>query len=65
MSVNGKFQDVTRPDLLEIADRFGVRRPLDALADVRSALDNWPRFAKDAGMSLSLSERVARDLIPI
>jgi serine/threonine-protein kinase HipA len=65
MGVNGKFQDIARADLLEVADRFGVRRPQDALADVRAALDNWSNFSKDAGISLSLSDKVAHDLLPL
>ncbi len=65
MSVNGKFQDITRADLLEVADRFGVRRPQDALADVRAALDNWCNFAENSGISLSLSDKVAHDLLPV
>ena len=50
MSVNGKFSGITRADLLAVADRFGVRRPQDALEDVRAAIDNWPEFAKQAGL---------------
>jgi serine/threonine-protein kinase HipA len=65
MSVNGKFQDITRADLMEVADRFGVRRSQDALADVRAALANWSGFAKDAGMTSSLSDEVARDFLPV
>ena len=34
MSVNGRFEHIARTDLLEVADRFGVRKPQDALADV-------------------------------
>ncbi len=51
MSVNGKFNAITRADLLLEADRFGVRRPLDILADVRAALDNWQNYAEAAGLS--------------
>jgi serine/threonine-protein kinase HipA len=61
MSVNGEFQDITRVDLLEVADRFGVRKPQDALADVRAAVDNWSSFAADAGIPSSLRDRVAKD----
>jgi serine/threonine-protein kinase HipA len=65
MSVNAKFQDITRADLLEVADRFGVRRPQDALSDVRAALDNWSSFAKDAGLQSTLTDSVARDILPL
>jgi len=61
MSVNGKFQNITRVDLLEVADRFGVRKPQDALADVRAAMDNWSSFAADARIPSSLRDRVAKD----
>lgn len=59
MSVNGKFSNITRADLLQEADRFGVRRPLDLIADVRAALDNWPRFAAEAGLGAKTVEAIA------
>ncbi|MGC1449592.1 MAG: type II toxin-antitoxin system HipA family toxin [Candidatus Sulfotelmatobacter sp.] len=61
MSVNGKFNHITRDDLLQEADRFGVRRPKDILIDVGTALDNWPTFAREAGLSAPTSDRVAAD----
>jgi serine/threonine-protein kinase HipA len=61
MSVNGKFHDITRDDLLEDADRFGVRRPKDLLVEVRAALENWPSVARQSGLSNTASERVAAD----
>jgi serine/threonine-protein kinase HipA len=61
MSVNGKFNEITRYDLLSEADRFGVRRPKDMLVDVRSALENWPGFARQAGLNAGTSDRVAAD----
>ena len=61
MSVNGKFDGITREDLLEEADRFGVRRPKDLLANVRAAVENWPGFAEEAGLGEAAAERVAAD----
>jgi len=51
MSVNGKFDGITRADLLAEAGRFGVPRKEELLGDVRSALDNWVEHAKAAGLS--------------
>ena len=65
MSVNGKFQDISRADLLDVADRFGVRRPQDALADVRAAVDTWSGFANEAGIPSPLVDRVAQDLLAV
>ena len=61
MSVNGKFSAIGIADLLVEADRFGVRRPRDLLADVRAAVDDWPRFAKEAGLSANTADLVAAD----
>lgn len=61
MSVNGKFKDIGREDILVEAERFGVARPSDLLTDVRTALGNWPRCSKEAGLSDSTSDRVAAD----
>ncbi|HEY1803118.1 MAG TPA: type II toxin-antitoxin system HipA family toxin [Terracidiphilus sp.] len=63
MSVNQKFGDITQEDLLAVADRFSVRRPKNALSDVRAAIDNWSQFAKRANLSAALQSRVAGDLL--
>jgi serine/threonine-protein kinase HipA len=61
MSVNGKFENITREDMLLEAERFSVSRPKDLLGEVREALGNWPAFAKQAGLSGDASIRVAAD----
>jgi serine/threonine-protein kinase HipA len=61
MSVNGKFSGITRADLLVEAERFGVRRPFDLLAEVRAALDSWQQFAKDAGLNNITANTIASD----
>ena len=65
MSVNGKFDDIARADLLAEAERFGVRRANDLLAEVRSAMDNWSSHAKEAGLSQATTDKVARDFRPL
>jgi serine/threonine-protein kinase HipA len=61
MGVNGKFDDITREDLLVEADRFGVRRAKDQLAAVREALENWSDYAKAAKLKTGAAERVFKD----
>lgn len=61
MSVRGKFRDITAEDLLEEADRFGVRRPKDLMQEVRAAVEGWPGFAKKAGLSVAAARQVERD----
>ncbi len=50
MSVNGRFDGITREDFLVVAERFGVRRPAALLADVRAATDSFAEFALQVGL---------------
>jgi hypothetical protein len=45
MSLNAKFDNITRPDFLAEADRFGVNRPTERLDQVSAALGIWSSFA--------------------
>jgi serine/threonine-protein kinase HipA len=61
MSVQGKFDGISRADLLAEADRFGVRRPKDLLAEVRGAIENWPIFAREAELSAAAAIQIQGD----
>jgi serine/threonine-protein kinase HipA len=58
MSVNGKFQDITRGDLLAVADRYQIPGATRALTDVKEAVLAWPEFAHAAHVSQPDTERV-------
>jgi serine/threonine-protein kinase HipA len=61
MSVNGKFADITRADLLAVADSFGIERAAAAIGEVRDALGSWPEFASEAGLSPAHADAIAAD----
>jgi serine/threonine-protein kinase HipA len=61
MSVNSKFNDITRADMLAEADRFSVPRTKDILMEVRSAVEEWPKAAKEAGLGRTVIDRVGKD----
>jgi serine/threonine-protein kinase HipA len=61
MSVHGKFDGITREDLLLAADRFGVRRPKDLLSEVRAAIESWPTFVQEAQLSAAVASHVQAD----
>jgi len=61
MSVNGRFRDITRDDLMTVADRFGVAGARALLSDVRVVLDSWPDHARAAGVPASEAGRVAQE----
>lgn len=50
MLVQGKAWDISRDDLLEIAEDFGVNRPKVHLARVIESVKRWPDFAKQTGV---------------
>ena len=58
MSVNGKFSDISRDDLMVIADRFGVGTATKVLAEVSKAIASWPDFAKLANVNPSEVKRI-------
>lgn len=51
MSVNGRFDGITRLDLIKEAERFGVRSPGRILDSVADALEAFGDFAKEADVS--------------
>ncbi len=59
MLVNGKAWDITRDDLLALAEKFSVNRPQVLLKRLAGAVDRWPEFARKAGVPLATVKRIA------
>ena len=51
MSLNGKRDDFTRDDLLALGRKMGIKRGRDIVGEVVTAMSNWSRYAKEAGVS--------------
>ena len=58
MAVNGKFADISRADLLAVADRFGIGTAPKVLKQVREAVAAWPDFAGQAGVNTTEMNRI-------
>lgn len=58
MSVNGKFDQVRRDDLLTLADRFQIGAASRVLAEVRTAVASWPEFARQARVPKGATDRI-------
>jgi serine/threonine-protein kinase HipA len=65
MSVNGKFEDIRRQDLLTLADRFQIGSARRLLSQVEMAVAAWPDFAKQAGVSTEATDRIARHQVKL
>ena len=58
MSVNGKFTDIVRDDLVAVADRFGIGTGPRVLKEVSAAVKSWPSRAKQAKVSARETKRI-------
>lgn len=58
MSVNGKFKDITRKDLIEVANRFGIGTANRVLKDIALAIEQWSEVAKTSGVDLKKIEKI-------
>jgi len=63
MSVNGKFDGITRGDLLAEAERFSVPRAEELVTDVRSAIGSWTEHAKSAGLNQTKTDELGREFL--
>jgi serine/threonine-protein kinase HipA len=62
MSVNGRFQGITRKDLLAVASRFKIAAPGDIIDLVLEVASKWPGYAEEAGIEQAEVERIAADI---
>ncbi|MDE2259523.1 MAG: type II toxin-antitoxin system HipA family toxin [Betaproteobacteria bacterium] len=59
MLVNGKAWNITDHDLIELADKFGVRQPKALLDRIIEVVAQWPEFASKAGVPSGEIGRIA------
>jgi len=58
MSVNGKFDGITRHDLLELAARNNIRNASHIIDDVCDACALWPTVAKECGVPQNMIDKI-------
>jgi len=61
MAINGKFAGITCDDLLRVADRYAIGPVPIILTHIAEALDQWPIFARQAGLQEATIQTVAAD----
>ena len=59
MSINGRFKDFTRTDLLALANRFGIGSAIGVIDKVLASMALWPTFAAEAGVPRALALNIA------
>lgn len=65
MSVNGKFTAIQRADLMAVAERFKVPYASKVLRSVLEAVDQWPHFARVAGVPAEVANGIQEDITAV
>ncbi len=59
MSVNGKRDGFSRADLMAVGESVGIPRPGRIIDQVLDAVNDWPRYAEQAGVKASTQRDIA------
>lgn len=62
MSVNGKFENITRGDLTECAESNGIRNSDEIIDEVCQEASMWASIAKDCGVPANMIETVSGNM---
>ncbi len=62
MAVNGRTTGITRADVREVGDRFGIPCASDIIDQVLDAVARWPAVADEAGVPEATTEHISRDI---
>ena len=60
MSINGKRDHFSRKDLISTGKSISISRPEEILDEVISTVNQWPEFAKEAGMKKEAIQDIGR-----
>lgn len=61
MSINGKFERISKADLYEIADRFRIPAAKSIVSQVLAAIRKWDEFAGRSGVPDEISEKISAE----
>ena len=62
MSINGKFDDITRADLLELAARNNIRDASQIIDNVCCTCSLWKRLAKECDVPESIIDSIFENM---
>ncbi len=65
LSVNGKRQEITRTDLLEVAKQISLKKADEIIGQVQSVLENWKYYADEYQVLPELNTLIGNSFILI
>ena len=63
MSINEKFDNITRDDLLEFAAKNNIKDAASVIDDVCEVASRWVGIAKDCGVPSSMIDAIIPNMI--
>jgi serine/threonine-protein kinase HipA len=63
MSINGKRQNITRNDLLQVAQKMNIKKADTIINQVQEAVSKWDEFAIQTKVKKDLKEAIAKTLL--
>ncbi len=63
MSVNGKFDDITRKDLLTFESIAGVKEADEVIDQINDTVSRWPMMAREAGVPEEMIGRIVDNMV--
>lgn len=63
LSVNGKRRGISKQDLLTIANDNGIKKGAAIIDAIKTVVEEWPNYAKQARVRADLAERIRQDLL--
>ena len=63
MSVNGKFDGITRADLLAFASANGIKDATEVIEQVSDAVARWPEMARGCGVPEEMIKKIEANML--
>ncbi|MBR5092852.1 MAG: type II toxin-antitoxin system HipA family toxin [Bacteroidales bacterium] len=63
MSVNGKYDKITRDDLLALATANNIKNPSEIIEEVRETASRWPQIAREADVPKEMIATIEPNMI--
>ena len=63
MSVNNKWDDIDRDDLFAVAKNVNIRQTEHIVEQVKEAVSQWPKLAKENGIPKNIVEKIDKTLL--
>ena len=63
MSINGKFDDITRQDLMTFAHQNNIKDAAQVIDEIAEAASHWPDLAKECGVPKKMVDTIVANML--